>query len=167
MENKEGAPSEPPSENTAPNLLAERDALIAEKTELQNLLLRQRADFENFRRRTEKERMESSEYAAMEAVRAILSVLDDFERALTVPCADAEYVRGMELIYQRTQETLKKLGLEPLDAVGQKFDPHLHHAIDMVSTEEAEDQTVLAAFQRGYNFKGRNLRPAMVKVAVR
>jgi molecular chaperone GrpE len=73
----------------------------------------------------------------------------------------------MELIYQRTQDTLKKLGLEPLEAAGQKFDPHLHHAIEMVSTEEAQDQTVLAVFQRGYNFKGRNLRPAMVKVAVR
>ncbi|OYW07402.1 MAG: nucleotide exchange factor GrpE [Acidobacteriia bacterium 12-62-4] len=167
MENKEAASSEPTADNSAPNLLAERDALIAEKSELQNLLLRQRADFENFRRRTEKERMESSEYAAMEAVRAILPVLDDFERALTVPCNDAEYVRGMELIYQRTQDTLKKLGLEPLDAVGEKFDPHLHHAIEMVTTEEAEDQSVLGVFQRGYNFKGRNLRPAMVKVAVR
>lgn len=167
MENKEAASSEPAAEQSAPNLLAERDALIAEKSELQNLLLRQRADFENFRRRTEKERMESSEYAAMEAVRAILPVLDDFERALTVPCADAEYVRGMELIYQRTLDTFKKLGLEPLESVGEKFDPHVHHAIEMVNTEEAEDQTVLGVFQRGYNFKGRNLRPAMVKVAVR
>lgn len=132
MENKEAASSEPTAEQSAPNLLAERDTLIAEKSEFQNLLLRQRADFENFRRRTEKERMESSEYAAMEAVRAILPVLDDFERALTVPCSDAEYVRGMELIYQRTQDTLKKLGLEPLEAVGEKFDPHLHHRSEEV-----------------------------------
>lgn len=167
MDNQEVSGNEPVAEESASALVAEREAWAAEKAEFQNLLLRQRADFENFRRRTEKERIESSEYSAMEAVRAILPVLDDFERALAVPCTDMEYVRGMELIYQRTQDTLKRLGLEPLEAVGAKFDPHVHHAIEMVNTEEAEDQTVLGVFQRGYNFKGRSLRPAMVKVAVR
>ena len=167
MDNEEVLSGEPMSPEASASLAAERDALLAEKSELQNQMLRQRADFENSRRRAERERIESSEYSAMEAVRAIVPVLDDFERALGVPCTDAEYVRGMELIYQRTLDTLKKLGLEPLDAVGAKFDPHLHHAIDMVTTEEAEDQTILSVFQRGYNFKGRSLRPAMVRVAVR
>ena len=167
MDNDEVMPDEPVSSEANASLIAERDALLAEKSELQNQMLRQRADFENSRRRAERERMESSEYSAMEAVRSIVPVLDDFERALGVPCTDAEYVRGMELIYQRTLDTLKKLGLEPLEAVCAKFDPHLHHAIDMVTTEEAEDQTILSVFQRGYNFKGRSLRPAMVRVAVR
>jgi molecular chaperone GrpE len=73
----------------------------------------------------------------------------------------------VELIYQRIGETLKRIGLEPFDAVGQRFDPNLHQAVERVPSEEAEDQTVLGEFQRGYNFKGRLLRPAMVRVAVK
>ena len=72
----------------------------------------------------------------------------------------------MELIRQRLFDTLKKLGLEPIVAQGEPFDPHVHHAVEMVETEDVPDHTVLAEFQRGYNFKGRLLRPAMVKVAV-
>jgi len=70
------------------------------------------------------------------------------------------------LIRQRLFDTLKKLGLEPMVVLGEPFDPHVHHAVEMVETEDAPDHTVLAEFQRGYNFKGRLLRPAMVKVAV-
>ena len=103
----------------------------------------------------------------MESVRALLPVVDDFERALKIECADKEYARGMDLIYQRLFEALGKLGLEPLAAVGQPFDPNLHHAVEMAQTEDAEDHTVLEEFQRGYNFRGRLLRPSMVKVAVR
>jgi molecular chaperone GrpE len=95
MDNDEVMPDEPVSSEANASLIAERDALLAEKSELQNQMLRQRADFENSRRRAERERMESSEYSAMEAVRSIVPVLDDFERALGVPCTDAEYVRGM------------------------------------------------------------------------
>lgn len=146
---------------------AERDAWHAEKAELQNLLLRRQADFENFRRRTDKERAETLEYAAFDAVKAMLPILDDFERALAVECQDKEFHRGMELIYTRTLDTLKRLGLEPFDSVGKIFDPHLHHGIEMVNTDEVPDQTILGEFQRGYNFKGRQLRPAMVKVASR
>jgi molecular chaperone GrpE len=73
----------------------------------------------------------------------------------------------MDLIWQRLFEALGKLGLEPIAAVGQSFDPTLHHAVEMVETCEADDQTVIEEFQRGYNFRGRLLRPSMVKVAVR
>lgn len=148
-------------------LVAERDALLAEKAELQALLLRRQADYENSRRRAEKERMEHAEYAAMDAVKAFLPILDDFERALGVETTDKDYSRGIELIFQRTLETLKKLGLEPMDTKGATFDPNVHHAIEMVNTEEADDQTVLGEFQRGYHFKGKLLRPALVRVAVR
>ena len=72
----------------------------------------------------------------------------------------------MELIHQRLYESLKKLGLQPLESVGQPFDPHVHHAVEMVETDAAADHTILDEYQRGYNFKGRLLRPAMVKVAV-
>jgi molecular chaperone GrpE len=72
----------------------------------------------------------------------------------------------MEMIYQRLSEALKKLGLEPITAKGQIFDPNFHHAVDMVETDDVEDHTVLDEYQQGYKFRGRLLRPAMVKVAV-
>jgi molecular chaperone GrpE len=146
--------------------LAERDRLAGEKAELTDRLLRRQADFENFRRRVERERAEFLEFAGMESVRAMLPVVDDFERALKVECADKEYARGMELIFQRLSETLKKLGLEPIEAAGQPFDPNHHHAVETVETADAPDHTVLEEYQRGYNFRGRLLRAAMVKVAV-
>jgi molecular chaperone GrpE len=147
-------------------LTAERDKLAAERADLGDQLLRSRAEFQNLRKRNERERYEQIEYASMEAVRALLPVLDDFERALKAETAEKEYAAGIELIYQRFYESLKKLGLEPMVSEGQPFDPQVHHAVDMVETEEAPDHTVLEEFQRGYNFKGRLLRPAMVKVAV-
>ena len=93
--------------------------------------------------------------------------LDDCERALQVETADRDYAKGVELIYQRLFETLKKIGLEPIAAVGREFDPNLHQAVERVETDEAEDQSILGEFQRGYNFRGKLLRPAMVRVAVK
>jgi molecular chaperone GrpE len=142
----------------------ERDKLAAEKVELQQSLLRRQAEFENFRKRAQRQREEYLEFAGAETMTALLPILDDFERALKVECADREYARGIELIYQRLLEAAKKLGLEPLDAVGQKFDPNLHHAVDRVQSAEAEDDIVLDELQRGYNYRGRLLRPSMVRV---
>ena len=90
----------------------------------------------------------------MEFVREMLPIVDDFERALKTECADPSYAKGVQLIYTRLYDALKKMGLEPMDTVGRTFDPNLH-------------QAVLGEFQKGYNFKGKLLRPAMVKVAVR
>jgi molecular chaperone GrpE len=147
-------------------LTAERDQLAADKAELQDRFLRSQAEFQNSRKRAEKERAEFAEYASTEAVRALLPILDDFERAIKTESTDREFSKGMGLIYQRFYDSLKKLGLEPIVSTGQPFDPHIHHAVEMVETEEAPDHTVLEEYQRGYNFKGRLLRPAMVKVAV-
>jgi molecular chaperone GrpE len=147
-------------------ITAERDRLAAENSELQDRFLRFQAEFQNFRKRADKDRLEFSEYASMEAVRTLLPIIDDFERALQTETADKTYAQGMDLIRQRLFDTLKKLGLEPMVVQGEPFDPHVHHAVEMVETEEAPDHTVLAEYQRGYNFKGRLLRPAMVKVAV-
>jgi len=152
--------------NLENRLATEREQFAAEKADLNERLLRARAEFENARRRNERERMEYLQYAAMDLVRDILPILDDFERALKVETADREYAKGVELIYQRMADTLKKVGLEPIDTAGQQFDPNLHQAVERVQTEEAEDQAILGEFQRGYNFKGKLLRPAMVKVAV-
>jgi molecular chaperone GrpE len=151
---------------TPESIAAERDQLLNEKTDLQNALLRHAAEFDNFRKRTERERSDLFEYAAADAVKALLPVLDDFERALKVQTTDSDYVKGIELIYQRMFEVLAKLGLEPIEAVGKPFDPNIHHAIEMVETEDYEDQTVLAELLRGYTLKGRLLRASMVRVAV-
>ena len=148
-------------------LAAEREQFAAEKADLQERLLRVRAEFENARRRSELQRQDFQQYAAMETVREMLPILDDFERALKVETADRDYAKGVELIYQRMADTLKRAGLEPIETAGKTFDPNIHQAVERVQTEEAEDQAILGEFQRGYNFKGKLLRPAMVKVAVR
>jgi molecular chaperone GrpE len=145
---------------------SERDRLLEEKNELVELLRRRQAEFDNFRKRAEREKSDVLEYAHSDSVRAILPILDDFERALKTPTADKEYARGMDLIYQHFTDALKKLGLETITTKGQKFDPHIHHAVDMVETGDVEEQTILDEYQPGYNFRGRLLRPAMVKVAV-
>jgi molecular chaperone GrpE len=148
------------------SVTADRDRLLDENHQLLDRLLRRQAEFDNFRRRAEREKSEVMEYANAESVRAVLPILDDFERALKTHTNDKVYARGMELIYQRLLDSLKKLGLEPITAKGQKFDPHLHHAVDMVESQDVEEQTILDEYQPGYNFHGRLLRPAMVKVAV-
>jgi molecular chaperone GrpE len=148
-------------------LTAERDRLLAEKAESDNRLLRARAEFDNARRRFERDRSEYLQFAAMDLVREILPALDDFERALRAETADREYAKGVELIYQRLSEILHRMGLEPIETAGQRFDPNQHQAVQRVETEDAEDQAILDEFQRGYNFRGKLLRPAMVRVAVR
>ena len=145
----------------------ELQQLKTERDELRDLLLRRQAEFDNFRKRIERDRSEQAQYASMDVVRELVSVLDDFERALKTECASPEYSRGVELIFNRMLDALKKVGLEPMVSVGQPFDPHQHQAVERVDTKDAEDNTVLGEFQRGYNFKGRLLRPAMVRVAVR
>jgi len=148
-------------------LTAEREQLAAEKADLKDRLLRALADFDNFRRRADRDRSEYVQFAAMEMVRDLIPILDDFRRAMKVETADKEYAKGIELIDQRLFETLKKAGLEPIEAAGKPFDPNLHQAVDRVQSEELPDQTVLEEYQSGYNFKGKLLRPAMVKVAVK
>ncbi|HEV2201105.1 MAG TPA: nucleotide exchange factor GrpE [Bryobacteraceae bacterium] len=157
---------DPPAPDPLTELAGERDRLAAEKAELQDRYVRLQAEFQNSRKRAERDRAEFAEYASTEAVRALLPILDDFERALKLEGAGKEYAKGMELIYQRLFESLKRLGLEPIVSAGQAFDPHVHHAVEMVESEEAAGNTVIDEYQRGYNFKGRLLRPAMVKVAV-
>ena len=152
-------------------LTQERDKLLNEKQELYDRLLRNQAEFENARRRAERERSEFIQYAGVEMVREILPVVDDFERALQSGAALADgpakdYLKGIELIYQRLVDRLKKLGLEAIDTAGQTFDPNLHQAVERVESSDSPDQTIIGEFQRGYMFKGRLLRPSMVRVAV-
>jgi molecular chaperone GrpE len=163
---EEGASVDTPEAQIAA-LAAERDQLAAEKAELKDRLLRALADFDNFRRRADRDRSEYIQFAAMDMVRDVVPILDDFRRAMKVETADKEYAKGIDLIFQRLFETLKKAGLEPIEATGKPFDPNLHQAVDRAESEELPDQTVLEEYQSGYNFKGKLLRPAMVKVAVK
>ncbi|MCU1261616.1 MAG: GrpE protein [Bryobacterales bacterium] len=149
------------------DLTAERDQLAREKTDLQDRVLRLQADFDNFRKRSDKDRSDFAQYAGMEVVRDILPVLDNLELALKADPSSKDYAKGVEMIYDRLASALKKLGLEPIDTAGAKFDPHVHQAVEKIQTEDAEDHTVIDDFQRGYKFKGKLLRPSMVKVAVR
>src|SRR5580693_1110062 len=96
----------------------ERDGLRAERDELRDLLMRRQAEFDNFRKRTERDRIEQSQYASMDVVGELVPILDDFERALSADTGSPEYAKGIQMIHQRMAESLKKTGLEPIDAVG-------------------------------------------------
>jgi len=147
-------------------IAAERDRLEQENGDLNQRILRMAAEFDNFRKRTDREKSEMAEYGAEGAVRAMLPILDDFERAIKVETPESEYTRGVNLIYQRMLEALAKQGLDPIDAEGKPFDPNLHNAIDRTESSGVEVDTVAGVYQRGYTFKGRLLRAAMVRVAV-
>ncbi len=153
-------------------LMAENQKLASDKAELQDLALRRQADYDNFRKRSDRERAEYVEYAAMETCKSLLPILDDFERAIKAASSSenaalAEYVSGVRIIHQNLLETLTKLGLQPIECANKPFDPNIHYAVQKVEREDLDDQTVLEDFQRGYHFKNRLLRPAMVKVAVK
>lgn len=139
-------------------LRSERDALLER-------LARQQAEFENVRKRTAKEQQDFRDYALTDAVKAMLPILDSFERALAHKDNGREFQSGVELIYKQLQDSLAKLGVQPLNAKGHPFDPHVHEAVEMVDTDRAKDHHVLDELQRGYKLKDRLLRPAMVRVA--
>jgi molecular chaperone GrpE len=147
-------------------LRIERDGLKAERDENKELLLRRQAEFDNFRKRTEKERSEYVQYAGSEIVREMLPIVDDLERALQAEGGKPEYVKGIAMIFGRMNDTLKRVGLEPIETKDAMFDPHLHQAVERVETLDHPDGTILGEFQRGYKFKGKLLRPSMVKVSV-
>lgn len=141
--------------------------LLAEKQELLNTLVRRQADFENYRKRVEKERHQDRHRGAELLVERLLPVLDALDKALAAhdDPAYAEYIKGFELIRRQLGDILAKQGLERIDSVGKAFDPHFHHAIENVETAEQAEGTVIAELQPGYVFHGRVLRPAMVRVA--
>lgn len=142
--------------------------LTADLDDLKQTLLRRQADFDNYRKRIEKERLEESKRATARVVEALIPIVDGFEHALAAH-REAEYEsyrKGFELIYKQMLENLAKLGVERIDPVGQQFDPHQHQAVDRAESADAEDGTVLQVFQAGYLYNGRVLRPAMVRVAV-
>ncbi len=147
---------------------AEMAKLTADLEELRQTLLRRQADFDNYRKRIEKERFEDSKRATARVIEGLIPVIDGFEHALAAH-REAEYEnyrKGFELIYKQLLDNVTKLGAERIDPVGKPFDPHLHQAVDRAETTEHADGTIMQVFQPGYVFHGRVLRPAMVRVAV-
>ncbi|MFI5175282.1 MAG: nucleotide exchange factor GrpE [Terriglobia bacterium] len=142
--------------------------LTEENARLFDQLLRKQAEFENFRKRTEREKAEFMRYANFEIVRNLLPVLDGFERALQMETAeDVEgFKQGMELVYKQFSDGLQKAGLKPIVALGHKFDPNFHQAMVHEERDDLDENVVIEEYQRGYLFQGRLLRAAMVKVAV-
>lgn len=142
--------------------------LQRERDEYKDLLLRARADFDNYRKRTERERLDQEETAAAELLRDLLPIVDDLERALSAP-ADSDaaqgYRRGVELIQRQLLELLRQRGVRPIEAVGNPFDPHRHQAVAHEAVAGRPEGEIIEEYRRGYMLGNRLLRPSMVKVA--
>lgn len=170
----EGSEEEAPEEAAAVDaamqeeieaLKGQVDGLNKDLQEKKDRLLRLQADFDNFRRRSAKEREEISAVVTQNFCKDMLPLLDNFERAMAAETKDVEaFQKGVEMIFTQFQEILKKNGLEHIEAIGQKFDPNFHQAVMRVEDPEKEDDTVAQELQKGYMVKGRVIRPSMVQV---
>jgi len=143
------------------------ESLRQERDELQDRLLRTAAEFDNYRKRTDRERRELTDAIAADLMRDIVLVVDDLERALTasVDAADPALRSGVELIYRQLLEVLRRRGAEPFDSVGQDFDPAWHEALASEPANGRRDGEVTAEIRRGYRIGSRLLRPSLVRVA--
>jgi molecular chaperone GrpE len=161
------APNVIPINASETNAASETEKLKAERDALLDRLARLQAEFDNARKRGVREQQEFREYAAADVIKNFLPVIDSFERALKVggDSNSNEFRNGVDLIYRQFQDALQKSGVQPIVAVGQPFDPRIHEAVEMVDTAGVPDHHVLEELQRGYKYKDRLLRPAMVKVA--
>lgn len=145
------------TESETGKLKAERDALF-------DRLARLQAEFDNFRKRQTKENQDFRDYALNNAILNLLPIVDSFDRALQAPDG-SEFRKGVELINRQFHDALTKLGVEPIQAAGQPFDPNLHQAVQTVESEDLPTNHVVDELQRGYKLKDRLLRPAMVTVS--
>ena len=144
------------------------DQLQRERDEYYELLLRKTAEFDNFRKRIDRERSERESAAAVDLIADMLPLLDDLERALDVDAdtaTAASYREGVELIHRQLLDLLGKRGVSPIDAIGADFDPHVHQAVATEAVADHRDGEVIDELRRGYMIRGRLLRAAMVKVA--
>ena len=147
------------------DLQAELEKLTAEVKEKSDKALRLQADFENFRRRTSKEKDELAAVVTQGVMKDMLPLLDNFERAMAAETTDMEtFQKGVEMIFTQFQEVLKKNGLEHIETEGKKFDPNFHQAVMRVQNDELEDDDIAQELQKGYMVKGRVIRPSMVQV---
>lgn len=164
----EAAAAEAQAEEITDQEQAELARLKTEAEENQQRFVRAQADFDNFRRRTQKEKEELAKYASMKLVTELVPVLDNFERAMaTVPegTETESFAKGIQMILRQLETVLTNEGLTAMEAVGQPFNPEFHQAIMQVESEEHEEGIVVEEVQKGYMLKDKVLRPAMVKVS--
>jgi molecular chaperone GrpE len=142
-------------------------ALQRERDDNYDRLLRKSAEFDNYRRRIERERREQADQAIVDLLQELLLVVDDFDLALTVDAESnpAGYQKGVELIHAKLHDLLKKHGVRPIDALGADFDPNVHQAVIHEDSSDHREGEVIGELRRGYTINDRLLRPAMVKVA--
>ena len=164
-EREELLPESPSSENAE----VEIQKLIEERDSLQDRLLRRQAEFENYRKRADRERNEYVQSASAELVRELLNVLDSFDLAIrnasSEGSAGEDMLRGLDLVYKQFLDTLGRFGLKAIEAKGQTFDPNFHQAISTVPSDDVPENTVVEEFRRGYTLNGKLLRAAMVSVS--
>ena len=165
-EEKKETAEEPKKKTTTKK--AKKDKKDEQIAELTDKLTRQMAEFDNFRKRTEKEKSAMYEIGAKDIIEKMLPIVDNFERAfLTVAEEDKEdaFVTGMEMIYKQIMTTLEGVGVKPIEAVGQEFNPDLHNAVMHVEDEEVGENIIVEEFQKGYTYRDSVVRYSMVKVA--
>jgi molecular chaperone GrpE len=163
-EEREELLPEAPSED----LEHEIQKLVEERDNLQDRLLRKQAEFENYKKRSERERAEYIQMASADLMRELLNVLDSFDLAVrnaSERAADEDMLRGIDLVYKQLLDTLGRFGLKPVEAKGQVFDPNFHQAVTTVASADVPENTVVEELRRGYTLNGRLLRPAMVSVS--
>lgn len=146
-------------------LLKKNEELTQQLDDAKDKYLRLCAEYDNYRKRTAKEKTEAYGNATAKCVGDILPVLDSFERAMEAECADESFKNGMQMIYNQFIETLKKIGVEEMDALGKDFDPNIHNAIKQTEDESFGENTVCEVFQKGYTLGDRVIRHAVVAVA--
>ncbi len=142
--------------------------LAKQAEEHQQRYLRAQADFDNFRRRTAKEKEELAQYASMKLIGQLVPTVDNFERALAAASSNSDFdslAKGVDMIFRQLSQTLEAEGLKAIEAVGQPFNPEFHQAIMQVESDEYEEGIVVEEVQKGYMLKEKVLRPAMVKVS--
>jgi molecular chaperone GrpE len=166
-EHHTGDPSSPDDPLAATQVTDDDVAAVRrERDDFEDRWKRSAAEFENYRRRTERERRELAEAAAADLIRDLLPIVDDFERALSsADTTSPEFRRGVELIHRQLLEALRKRGAQPFESVGQPFDPSWHEAVAHEPAGDRPDGEITAEFRRGYRLGSRLLRPAQVKVA--
>jgi len=156
----------PPAADAAPNE-GPASQVQKERDELYDRLLRKTAEFDNYRKRIERERKDFTEWAAADVLNDLLAVMDDFDRALAAdaPASAQVYKTGVELIHRALVDLVRKRGVTPIQAVGAEFDPHLHQAVAYDAVDGAREGEVVEELRKGYMLGDRLLRPALVKVA--
>lgn len=157
----EEKPEEDPAAALEAKVKALEEAAAADKDKYLRLL----AEYDNFRKRSLKERLDASADATAKAALEVISVIDNFERAMAAECSDEGYKKGVEMIYGQFTEVIKKLGVEEIEALGKEFDPNLHNAVSQVEDENFGENTVSQVYQKGYKLGDKVIRCAMVVVA--